>query len=201
MINAALSIESRSVSGARPTTFSAVRIQQIHNLVERGKSRDEIAEMIGVAPGTLEVACSKLGISLRRPRLGLVGGSLPRQRMSDQNKEKAYPNRSNSQGRGPKLEQAKQVDAVSQAPTEGARTPVLPERFNQGKMNEEGPAVFAIRLEYNGKERSTGLPLDEEMIGQLALEAEIRGMRIGELIAALILAIVKNDLFRPIRDC
>jgi hypothetical protein len=31
------------------------------------------------------------------------------------------------------------------------------------------------------------------------MEAEIRGMRIGELVAALILMIVKNDLFRLIR--
>ena len=30
-----------------------------------------------------------------------------------------------------------------------------------------------------GQERSTGLPLDEEMISQLAMEAEIRGMRLG----------------------
>jgi hypothetical protein len=54
-------------------------------------------------------------------------------------------------------------------------------------------------MEYKGQERSTGLPLDEEMIGQLALEAEIRGMRIGELVAALILAIVKKDLFQLVR--
>jgi hypothetical protein len=54
-------------------------------------------------------------------------------------------------------------------------------------------------MEYKGKERSTALPLDEEVIGQLAMEAEIRGMRTGELVAALILMIVKNDLFRLIR--
>jgi hypothetical protein len=54
-------------------------------------------------------------------------------------------------------------------------------------------------MAYKGQERSTGLPLDEEVIGQLAMEAEIRGMRIGELVAALILMIVKNDLFGLIR--
>jgi len=36
------------------------------------------------------------------------------------------------------------------------------------------------------------------MIGQLALEAEIRNMRIGELLAALIIAIVKGDLLEPL---
>jgi hypothetical protein len=67
------------------------------------------------------------------------------------------------------------------------------------KPNDGGAAVFAIRMAYKGQERSTGLPLDEEVIGQLAMEAEIRGMRIGELVAALILMIVKNDLFGLIR--
>ena len=38
------------------------------------------------------------------------------------------------------------------------------------------------------------------MISQLAMEAEIRGMRIGELVAAVILEIVKKDLFRLIND-
>ena len=49
-----------------------------------------------------------------------------------------------------------------------------------------------------GEEQSTDLPLDQAMIGQLALEAEIRNMRIGELLAALIIAIVKGDLLEPL---
>jgi len=55
-------------------------------------------------------------------------------------------------------------------------------------------------MEYKGQERSTDLPLDEEMIGQLAVEAEIRDMRIGELVGALILAIVEGDLYQLVRD-
>jgi hypothetical protein len=51
-----------------------------------------------------------------------------------------------------------------------------------------------------GEERLTGLPLDPATIKQLVLEAEIRGMRIGKIFAALILAIIKNDLFHLIRD-
>src|SRR4029079_3070985 len=52
----------------RPTKFTPERIQQIRNLVERGKSREEIAEIIEVTVGSLQVTCSRLGISLRRPR-------------------------------------------------------------------------------------------------------------------------------------
>jgi hypothetical protein len=44
-------------------------MQQIKNLVERGKTREEIAEILEVTLGSLAVTCSKLGISLRRPRL------------------------------------------------------------------------------------------------------------------------------------
>ena len=63
----------------RPTKFTPERIEQICNLVERGRSRDEIAEIIGVTTGTLQVTCSKLGISLRRPRFNIGTGLLPRQ--------------------------------------------------------------------------------------------------------------------------
>ena len=59
--------ESQPLNRGRPTKFTPERIQQISNLVERGKSRDEIAGIIGVTTGTLQVTCSKLGISLRRP--------------------------------------------------------------------------------------------------------------------------------------
>jgi len=49
-----------------------------------------------------------------------------------------------------------------------------------------------------GEEQSTDLPLDQAMIGQLALEAEIRNMRIGELLAALIIAILKRNSLEPL---
>jgi DNA-binding NarL/FixJ family response regulator len=48
----------------RRIKFTPERIQQIRNLVERGKSREEIAELIEVTVGSLQVTCSKLGISL-----------------------------------------------------------------------------------------------------------------------------------------
>ena len=62
----------------RPMKFTPERIQQIRNLVERGKIREEIAELIEVTVGSLQVTCSKLGISLRRPRLDNGIRLLPR---------------------------------------------------------------------------------------------------------------------------
>jgi hypothetical protein len=73
---AALQLEPRPLQRGRPPKSTPERIQQIRNLVERGKSRDEIAEIIGVTTGTLQVTCSKLGISLRRPTFDLGTGLL-----------------------------------------------------------------------------------------------------------------------------
>ena len=60
---------SRPIPSGRPLKFTPERIQQIKNLVERGTGRDEIAALIGVTVGSLAVTCSRLGISLRRPKL------------------------------------------------------------------------------------------------------------------------------------
>ena len=52
----------------RPSKFTPERVQQIKDLVARGTSCEEIATLIGVTVGTLKVTCSRLGISLRKPR-------------------------------------------------------------------------------------------------------------------------------------
>ena len=54
-------------SSGRRIKFTPERVQQIGNLVEQGKSREEIAELIGVTVRSLKVTCSRLGISVRRP--------------------------------------------------------------------------------------------------------------------------------------
>jgi DNA-binding NarL/FixJ family response regulator len=51
----------------RRVKFTPERAQQIRNLVEQGKSREEIAELIGVTVRSLKVTCSRLAISVRRP--------------------------------------------------------------------------------------------------------------------------------------
>ena len=189
----ALQLEPRPLQRGTPPKFTPERIQQICNLVERGKSRDEIAEIIGMTTGTLQVTCSKLGISLRRPRFDLGTGLLPRkqryQRYESSHQSRIQQDSSEFQcAKGPRPipEQPPSRQAPAEAPPAS------------GKLND--PAMFAIRMEYKGQERSTGLPLNEEMVSQLAMEAEIRGMRIGELVAALILEIVKKDLFHLIND-
>src|SRR6516165_2710352 len=64
----------------RQTKFTPENIRQIQNLIDRGKSAEEIAEIIGVTPGTLKSTCSKLRISLRRPRFDMGTGLLRHRR-------------------------------------------------------------------------------------------------------------------------
>jgi hypothetical protein len=64
-INISAANSPTAVNG-RPLKFTPERIEQIKNLVERGLSREQIAEMVGVTLGSLQVTCSRLGISLRR---------------------------------------------------------------------------------------------------------------------------------------
>ena len=67
---ATLKMNSSQVpSRGRPIKFTPGRIYQITNFVERGKSPEEIAELIEVTINSLQVNCSRLGISLRRPKL------------------------------------------------------------------------------------------------------------------------------------
>jgi len=56
----------------RRSKFTTERIQQIKDLVARGERREQIAAIIGVTVGTLQVTCSRMGISLRRPRVKLL---------------------------------------------------------------------------------------------------------------------------------
>src|SRR2546423_15464327 len=57
----------------RPVKFTAEVIESIKKLVAQGVNRHEIANRLGVTVGSLQVTCSRLGISLRR--ISLSNGS------------------------------------------------------------------------------------------------------------------------------
>jgi helix-turn-helix resolvase-like protein len=158
----------------RPTKFTPEKVQQIRNLVEQGKSRVEIAELIGVTVGSLQVTCSRLGISLRRrdvpnsaTRSG--GGSVPLRPINGQPQQ-------NSQS-GPVEQAQAAVPYQERVRTKGV-----------------GLANLVLRMQYRGDERTTELPLTQDMITQLAFEAQVRDMSIGELVSELIIVIMKKDL-------
>jgi hypothetical protein len=73
--------ESRLMAAnGRSIKFTSERFEQIRNLVERGMSREQIAETIGVTVGSLQVTCSRHGISLKRPKLNNGVAHAPRSR-------------------------------------------------------------------------------------------------------------------------
>ncbi len=158
----------------KPTKFTPERLQQIINLVERGKSRDEIADILGVTVGSLQVTCSKLGISLRRPKIA-NGGCF-------------------EQKRNPLCENVSLTHHSSDH--DGGQVPFEPTE----EQSEACPASVAIRFQYRGMERTDELPLTMDMIGQLALVAALRRVSIGELIAELITAMMNKDLFPLVPD-
>jgi hypothetical protein len=65
-------------ANGRSIKFTPERFGQIRNLVERGMSREQIAETIGVTVGSLQVTCSRHGISLKRPKLNNGVAHAPR---------------------------------------------------------------------------------------------------------------------------
>jgi len=184
-------IQRPLISGGA-TKFTPERIQQINNLVERGKSREEIAELIGVTVGSLAVTCSKLGISLRR-------------RMVNNGVRLLRPTRPVS--RDGSSAHVRIREAPSQPEEEAASSTLkhevaaaevgMPSR-ERVEAHKMASAQFAIRMEYKGVDRTTELALTPDMIKHLALEAEFRDLRIGELIRDLILSRLKNDLFRQV---
>jgi hypothetical protein len=134
------------ISRGRQVKFTPERIEQIKNLVERGKRREEIAELIGVTVGSLQVTCSRLGISLRRPIIN--NGIRPR------------------------------LKPVPTPPSKPAKAADV--------------ARFAISMRYRDEERTIQLPLTQDMITQLAMEAAFRGVPICDLIGDLIVGTLQT---------
>jgi hypothetical protein len=148
-----------TTTNGRTIKFTPERLEQIQNLVERGLNRQQIAEMIGVTVGSLQVTCSRLGISLRRQRAPVIK---PRDRAM----------------------------TVQLPPDLRPAIPKPPEHANAQ------PAKFALQIEYQGRERTIALPLSQNLLGALAMEAHFANMSIGEMIAKLIATAI-NALDEP----
>ena len=168
-------------SRGRPTKFTLERLQQIRNLVERGESREQIAEILDVTVGSLQVTCSRLGISLRRPKVD-NGIRLLRQLNSISRKKTIImhdPIDHNGSALSQPTEQQSHQNSQS-GPAEPA--PAAKPQQDRLQTLEAGSPSVAIRFQYKGTERTTELPLNLDMIGRLAWEAEFRNMSTAELI-------------------
>jgi hypothetical protein len=183
-------LKTHSPGHQRQTRFTPENIRQISNLVERGSSPAQIAEIIGVTLGTLKTTCSKLHISLRRPFYD-NGTGLLRDRRT----------RGNDGGPSVHLVNAR---THADAPNEQPVTALEKQRMEQGPTavpqdkatpNHKPCATFAIAIEYKGNELIAESRLTQEIIGQLAIEAEFREMNLAELIARTIELVAIKDQF------
>ena len=161
---------------AGQTKFTPEKLKQISTLVESGKNRQEIAALLGVTVGSLQVTCSRLGISLRRGvrslDAGAVNGSIQHSKIED-------------------VEQASQ-QSVEQSPE---ATPQ-----HERATVEAATAKFAVKMQYKGDARTTDLPFTPDMIRRLAFEAQLRDMRIGDFLGKLFIATMKKDLFQRVLE-
>ena len=180
-------------SRGRQIKFTPERLQQIRNLVERGKSREEIAELVGATVGSLQVTCSRLGISLRRPVVFNNGMGLLR-RGGPHNGTSTYT-ASRRVGVPPISGQPQQNSQSGPVEQPQATTP-----HEERARTEMGLASLALRMKYRAYERTSELPLTQDMIGQLAFEAQFRNMSIGEFVGELLTAMMKRDLFQHVLE-
>ena len=178
----------------RRIKFTPERLQQIRNLVERGKSREEIAELIGVTVGSLQVTCSRLGLSLRRVVFNNGMGLLRRGGRPSDNGTSTYTASRRGGVLLPPISGQPQQNSQSGPVEQPQATTPLEER---ARTDETG---LALRMKYRGDERTSELPHTQDMVRQLALEAQFRDMSMGRFVGELITAMVREDLFQRLLD-
>ena len=185
--NGVLQCSTSATPMRRQTKFTPERLSQIVNLVERGKSREEIAELVGVTVGTLQVTCSRFGISLRRPRFNTGTGYLrPSQERSSDGTPAPEADRNNSSN---ELRPQSPLQ-----PPSAEQALIATPHHARARTYEQGAVSFSLKMQYRGEERTTEIPLTHDMMRQLAIEAWLRDKKIGEVVSELIVAVFKRDL-------
>lgn len=142
-----IEITSNGTGRGRSIKFTPERIEQIKNLVERGTSREQIAEIIGCTVGSLQVTCSRLGVSLRKPSAAYRPAVI------------------------------RKPSFVEHFP---GQEPTMPTTTTRPSVE------ISLIMRRGPHERKVDIPLPDDVISRLALEASIRGIPLGELIAEII---------------
>jgi hypothetical protein len=150
-----------------------------------------------VTVGSLQFTCSKLGISLRRPRLDngirLLTRGIPvpsnGRSTSDPRCDVSVP-----------LQPIEGESRQDSQPGPPERTWHTTRHQQRPKANEADLANLTLTMHYKGEGRTTKLALTPLAIGQLALEAGLRDMRIGEFVSELITATIQKNLYQRVLD-
>jgi hypothetical protein len=150
----------------RRIKFTPQVIEQIKESVAAGISRDEIANRIGVTVGSLQVTCSRLGISLRR--IILSNGS----------------------------HHTADVRGIPTPCSVGMVRVQEQKDVSQPAARATPFANFAIMMRHKGKEKVTDLPLPSTAIEVLAVEAISRDLNIADLIGQVLVAAINKDMIQ-----
>jgi len=154
----------------RPVKFTPEVIESIKKLVAQGINRHEIANRLGVTVGSLQVTCSRLGISLRR--IILSNGS-----------------HHTLDVRG----------STTPAPCSVGVAHVREQREVSQPGTRATPLVqFAITMRCHGKEKTSDIPLPSPAIAVLALEATSRNLNIVDLMGQVLVAAINKDMIHNI---
>jgi hypothetical protein len=141
-----------AVKDRRRRKFTSGNVARIKEWVGQGVGRDEIANRLEVTVGSLQVTCSRLGISLRKNSLAKGNGAI-------------------------------QPVAAVQRTIEHIR-------------QNDDPAwpKFALLIQKQSRQAAFDLPLCQDLIKQLALEASVRGQTIANLIAKIVKQVMAKEL-------
>jgi hypothetical protein len=153
----------------RRVKFTPQVIENIKEFVAQGIGRDEIASRLGVTVGSLQVTCSRLGISLRR--IILSNGS-----------------RHTANVRGRTIPAPRSVGIAHAQDKE----------VSQPAARAAPVAQLAITMRHHGEEKTTDIPLPSPAIEVLALEAMSRDLDIAELIGQVLAAAINKDMIQKI---
>jgi hypothetical protein len=70
----------------------------------------------------------------------------------------------------------------------------------EARTDEPGAVSFSLKMQYRGEERTTDIPLTQNMMRQLAIEAWLRDMKLGVVVSEVIIGVIKGDLFHAVLD-
>jgi hypothetical protein len=174
-----------NVGKRRSSKFTPERIEQIRDLVARGKSREEIAGLLGVTVGTLQVTCSKRGISLRRRPKFSAASSLPGHEVPYKRAPIPSPVKVNSVRFA-----FEQVDELLQDALHN----------EIAARSQADGANLALMMHLRGRERTVPLRLPSKVIVALALESQLREMSLGQLVGEIVAGALADGLSGLIDD-
>jgi len=88
----------------------------------------------------------------------------------------------------------------SPLPPPAAQAQIATLHHARARTHEQGEVSFGLRLKYRGEERTTEIPITQDMMRRLAIEAWLRDMKIGEVVSEVIIGVIKGDLFQGVLD-